>query len=74
MLDELRRLRIEQALTPSQGIEWCKVYFAEHGLDEKQMPTKQQIKSVMKVFDFVMNNSLLNILFIQSCPQHSIIF
>ncbi|CAB3987089.1 Hypothetical predicted protein [Paramuricea clavata] len=48
MLDELRRLRIEQALTPSQGIEWCKVYFAEHGLDEKQMPTKQQIKSVMK--------------------------
>ena len=48
MLDELRRLRVEQALTPSQGIEWCKVYFAEHGLDEKQMPTKQQIKSVMK--------------------------
>ena len=49
MLDELRRLRVEQALTPSQGIEWCKEYFAEHGLDEKQMPTKQQIKSVMKV-------------------------
>lgn len=50
MLDELRRLRVEQALTPSQGIEWCKVYFAEHGLDEKQLPTKQQIKSLMKVF------------------------
>lgn len=49
MLDELRRLRVEQSLTPSQGMEWCKVYFAEHGLDEKQMPTKQQIKSAMKV-------------------------
>lgn len=49
MLDELRRLRVEQGLTPSQGYEWCKTYFTEHGLDEKQMPTKQQIKSLMKV-------------------------
>lgn len=53
MLDELRRLRVEQSITPSQGYEWCKAYFAQHNLDEKTMPTKQQIKSVFKVFIFL---------------------
>lgn len=53
MLDELRRLRVEQSITPSQGYEWCKAYFAQHNLDEKTMPTKQQIKSVFKVLIFL---------------------